>query len=315
MTQFLLGGLLPHLNIRRPVDFRISTINRINYGISSTEVRPVIVWHGLGDSYNSDSMNRVFDIFREVHPDMYIYSVYLNEDNSKDQEMSLISNMNQQVKNVCDRLANNSEIGGHLKVDLVGFSQGGLFLRALVEQCGVLSGKVNNLITFGSPHFGISDLPECESGDWLCRQRNRLVKNQIWSKSVQERFVFAQYFRDVNDYDSYLEYSSWLVFLNNELEFNRTYKENLANIQGKFVMIKFEKDKVIVPKHSSWFSDVDPISQEEIHYNHTKLYLQDYIGLRKLDENNKLEFLSIEAEHMKITPEYLTAIASKYLGV
>lgn len=293
--------------------------NSINDKAKNTTLlpQPLIIWHGLGDSYNSESMNRVFDILRTVHPNLYIHSVYLDEDEEKDQQMSFISNMPQQLEQVCRQLANDTDLlqlidsrGG---VNIIGFSQGGLFARSLVESCETLLDKVNNLVTFGSPHNGIKDLPQCGARDWLCQQRNRLIKRQIWGSNIQNSVVFAQYFRDMQEYDKYLEYSRFLVFMNNELEFNKLYKTNLSKIGGKFAMIKFLKDTVVVPKETAWFSDEDPVSGEAVGLRDSMMYKYDWLGLKELDDKGKLEFLTIDDEHMRITEDFLQSVARSYL--
>ena len=42
---------------------------------------------------------------------------------------------------------------------LLGFSQGGVFARAMVETC---EDEVNALITFGAPHSGVWKFPGCD---------------------------------------------------------------------------------------------------------------------------------------------------------
>jgi palmitoyl-protein thioesterase len=51
---------------------------------------------------------------------------------------------------VCEQLAKVPELSNGFNA--IGFSQGGLFMRAYVERCN--QPKVRHLITFGSPHGG-----------------------------------------------------------------------------------------------------------------------------------------------------------------
>ena len=95
------------------------------------------------------------------------------------------------VLQICQQLGDIPQLQNGF--DAIGFSQGGLFLRAYAERCN--NPLLKTLITFGSPHNGISDLPLCKPRDFLCRQRNSLVKSQIWSSYAQTEVVFAQYFR------------------------------------------------------------------------------------------------------------------------
>ena len=54
-------------------------------------VRPLVLWHGLGDSASSAAMLKFIDLIRGVHPDIFVHSVYINEDNAKDQRAGFVS--------------------------------------------------------------------------------------------------------------------------------------------------------------------------------------------------------------------------------
>lgn len=108
---------------------------------------------------------------------------------------------------MCDQL---KEVEGlENGFDGIGFSQGGLFLRAYAERCN--DPPLKTLVTFGSPHngmlcpvhksqlltgiSGIEDLPACGEHDWFCKKRNQLIKSQAYTRYAQTHSVTAQYFR------------------------------------------------------------------------------------------------------------------------
>jgi palmitoyl-protein thioesterase len=66
---------------------------------------------------------------------------------------------------------------------------GGQFLRAYVERYSHAVAPVRNLITFGSQHMGISDLPVCSPTDILCQVSRRLAKQAVYGKWAQENLV------------------------------------------------------------------------------------------------------------------------------
>lgn len=133
--------------------------------------------------------------------------------------------------------------------DAIGFSQGGVFLRGYIERCN--NPPVSSLMTFGSPHNGIAALPLCGKTDFLCRNRNRLFEANVYTDYSQEHIVSAQYYRDPNRYEEYLEKSRYLADVNNErAEKNKTYSENLGSIE-KFIMVMFDQDVTVVPKESA----------------------------------------------------------------
>lgn len=64
---------------------------------------------------------------------------------------------------------------------------GGQFLRAYVERYN--SPPINNLITFGSQHMGISDIPPCRPYDFLCQLARRATKGAVYGNWAQENLV------------------------------------------------------------------------------------------------------------------------------
>lgn len=64
---------------------------------------------------------------------------------------------------------------------------GGQFLRAYVERYN--NPPVHNLITFGSQHMGVSDIPPCRPGDFLCAIARRAVKGSVYSHWAQTNLV------------------------------------------------------------------------------------------------------------------------------
>ncbi|RCN44504.1 hypothetical protein ANCCAN_09495 [Ancylostoma caninum] len=72
---------------------------------------------------------------------------------------------------------------------------------------------------------------------------------------------------------------------------------------------------MVVPKESSWFGfykegDLDTI----LPMNETRLYQEDRIGLRKLDETGRLHFLAVEGDHLKIDKEtFIREVIEKFL--
>merc|ERR1719454_2559876 len=95
------------------------------------------------------------------------------------------------------------------------------------------------------------------------------------------------------DKENYLHSNIFLPDINNELsEKNATYKANMIKLE-KFVMIKFKYDFVVVPNDSSWFAyypwgTLD--RSKMLAMNETQLYREDWIGLRTLDEQGKIDF-------------------------
>lgn len=288
----------------------LNTLNILKKITTTPDERPVVFWHGMGDSHKSLSMQRVFDLTREVIPDIFIHSVYIEEDNYKDQRASIIGNATAHVESVCEQLNDIKELENGF--DMIGFSQGGLFARAAIEKCGL---KVHNLITFGSPHAGVYDLPKCPDNDWICERRNKLLKSQVYNKNVQGSVISAQYFRDTLNYDTYLEKSAFLADINNEKpeSKNQTYSDNLSRID-RLVLIQFEQDETLLPKESAWFYDSDKMTRLNIPFDQSEFYKNDCVGLKKLYDESRIDYFSVDDQHMRFNDEFFKGIVEKYVG-
>ncbi|KAK9313547.1 Alpha/Beta hydrolase protein [Lipomyces starkeyi] len=272
--------------------------------------RPVVIWHGLGDSYDSDGMQRVAALIHEMHPGIFVHSVYLNRESSQDSKESLLGKLDDQLALVCDQLASIPELKHGF--DGLGFSQGGLFLRGYVERCN--SPKAYKLLTFGSPQNGVADFPPCNARDFVCRRRNAFLKTQAYSQYAQESITVAQYYRNPDQYDTYLERSGFLADINNERQVkNATYAENLSSLE-ELVLYLFTEDETVVPKETAWFAEVDKKTGVVSPLEEHQIYIEDWLGLKALGESGRLQFCSIDGQHMRITNETMIEIATKYLG-
>jgi palmitoyl-protein thioesterase len=259
--------------------------------------------------------------------------------------------VNQQLVFVAEQLAAIPELRNGF--DAIGFSQGthpcialsrvlnpgtilrlgGQFLRAFVERYN--SPPVNNLITFGSQHMGVSDIPACRPYDFFCQIARRAAKGAVYSDWAQNNLIQAsttsvklqpprnldllqaQYFRDPAQLETYLSASRFLADINNELPASRnaTYASNIASL-NKLVLLLFTEDKTVVPKESAWFgSEDDPKrftnAQQPLHVPRPQdksiipvhlhpLYTEDWIGIQELDLRDSLVFDVCEGEHMAI---------------
>ncbi|KAJ3228757.1 Palmitoyl-protein thioesterase 1 [Chytriomyces hyalinus] len=199
----------------------------------------------------------------------------------------------EQVDSVCKSLAEIAELRNGFNA--IGFSQGGLFLRAYVERC-VEGPRVFNLITYGTAHMGVADAPGCEdASDTNCVLMRNLIRSGAYLSWVQNRVIQAQYFKI-------------------ESHRNEQYATSLKSL-NKLVLIRFEDEKTVVPAESSWFGFYNDDKSEIVGMEGQLLYLQDWIGVRWLNENGRLDRLSQPGGHMKIDEAFLNnTIIPTYLA-
>jgi len=288
----------------------------VTKAVAHTKYRPVVIWHGMGDSCcNSQSIGGFMENLKELLPDTFIYSLNVSDSDNElvERKKSYFGNINEQVDFVCDKLHEN-EIYSQLKdgFNALGFSQGGQFLRAYVERCN--DPPVYNLITYGAQHNGVSDVPGCANDDSeFCSRMKFLLSTNVYNSFIQNNVIQAQYFKSVENYDEYLEKSIFLADINNERdEKNQDYKENMLSL-NKFVMIKFSDDETVIPSTSPWFGWVNDFD-EPIPFNETIAYKEDWLGLQSLDKDNKLDFLISPGVHMEINYDYFMEFVFPYLN-
>lgn len=254
-------------------------------------------------SYQAEGLQSIGELLNDTIGNTTIYYIRLDEDPSADRTATFWGNVTLQVHKVCDDLASHPILSRAPAINALGFSQGGQFLRAYIERCN--RPKVENLVTFGSQHNGISEFQECAANDWLCHSWRGVLKGNAWGSFSQSKLVPAQYYRDPEDIDNYLEHSNFLADINNERKMkNHTYKENMMKL-GKFAMFMFADDRTVVPKESAFFSEVNTTSEAVTKLQDRDIYQEDWIGLRFLDEQKRLEFRIAEGGHMQLSDRIL----------
>ncbi|XP_068248070.1 palmitoyl-protein thioesterase 1-like isoform X3 [Palaemon carinicauda] len=219
---------------------------------------PLVMWHGLRDTCCSNHMIALKSFIEMYKPGIYIRSIMIGEDIEEDREYSFYGNLNDQVEEVCHKLASDPKLqkGYHA----MGFSQGGLLFH------------------------------------------------------IQQTYVVAQYWHDPIEEDKYRQHSIFLADINNEKEINETYRENLQKLEN-FVMVKFLEDTTVYPNESQWFGFYASGQNEEVlPLRETRLYEEDRLGLKEMDEAGKLHFLSVEADHLRFGVDwFFQEIVNKFV--
>lgn len=284
----------------------------VDYPTNVASPPPLIIWHGLGDSYDADGLSSVGELAQAINPGTYVYNIRLSNSSSADRRATFFGNVTEQLQTVCDDLSTHPVLSKADSVNALGFSQGGQFLRAYVERCN--KPAVHNLVTFGSQHNGIDKFQGCSSTDWLCKGAESLLNANTWSKFAQGGLVPAQYFRDAADLKPYLEHSNFLADINNERKVkNESYTENMARL-NKFVMFVFEDDVTVHPKESGWFAEKNSTSGNVTYLRDRPLYKEDWLGLKRLDEKDGLVFKTTPGAHMRLTDKALNETFKDYFG-
>ncbi|KAM3403398.1 hypothetical protein ACQJBY_006878 [Aegilops geniculata] len=154
--------------------------------------------------------------------------------------------------------------------------------------------QVKNFISIGGPHAGTASVPLCGSG-FLCVLVDALIQLEIYSNYVQG--------------------CKFLPKLNNEIpsERNITYKERFSSLEN-LVLIMFQDDAVLIPRETAWFGYYpDGAFNPVLPPQETKLYTEDWIGLRTLDEAGRVKFVSVPGGHLRISRSDMKKYIVPYL--
>lgn len=274
---------------------------------------PVVIWHGLGDNFENPGLQDVAELINETNPDTVVHIIGLADTGASDRTATFFGNVTEQVAQVCEQLAKEPKLRNAPAINAIGFSQGGQFLRGYVERCN--DPPVYNLVTFGSQHNGISEFEGCSGPtDWTCHTANALLRWGQWTDYVQSRLVPAQYFRDPEQLDQYLNHSNFLADINNERPLkNVTYAQNIARL-NKFVMYLFENDTTVIPMESGWFAEVNTTSAKVTPLKERDIYKEDWLGLKILDRKGGLIFDTLKGGHMRLEEDELKETFKKYFS-
>jgi palmitoyl-protein thioesterase len=270
---------------------------------SAPVYRPVVLWHGMGDTCcNPLSMGYIKRVIEKEFPGIYVHSLMIGNNTIEDEFNGFLKNVNDQIEIAHRIIQNDTKLAQGFNA--IGFSQGGQFLRAYVERFN--NPAVYNLISIGGQHQGVFGFPNCPGVNYtLCEYVRELLNYGAYETFVQDHVVQAEYWQDPLNEEEYLAKNVFLPDINNNLaNQNATYKQNMLSLQN-FVMVMFLNDTMVQPKESEWFGfyvagqDKNTYTLQE-----SPLYTEDWIGMKQLDSEGKLTFLSTIGNHLQFTEEW-----------
>uniref|UniRef100_A0A7S3MKV0 Palmitoyl-protein thioesterase 1 n=1 Tax=Favella ehrenbergii TaxID=182087 RepID=A0A7S3MKV0_9SPIT len=245
-----------------------------------------------------------------IYPGMHHFSKEIGEgtgDYAKCLEVgngsitSLTDNFMDQAEKACNKLLADENFAVD-EINVMGLSQGALLARYIVESCPI-KGKVRNLASIGGPNMGVMDIPHCFSGPF-CKVINSIARDFVYTGIIQNIVGPAGYFRDPYHMDRYLNGSVFLPHLNNEEDDDATKadrKARFTSLNGAMLMM-FSQDTMVYPKESEWFQQIGPDGTVQA-LEDSDFYKNDYLGLKTLNEANKVQFVSVDGDHLQFSQD------------
>ncbi|XP_022116472.1 lysosomal thioesterase PPT2 homolog [Pieris rapae] len=241
--------------------------------------KPVVLIHGI--MTGSGSMEIISRRIQEKHPGTKVYNV------NRFESWSSLETMWHQVLEIGQDVAN---ISSHYPegINLIGYSQGGLVARGIVQTFPNVS--VSTFISLSSPQagqYGAGFLHVVFPG---------LVKEsayELFYSRVGQHTSVGNYWKDPYHQTLYEEYSVYLPYINNHILSAKSndFKNNLLSLK-RLVLIGGPDDQVITPWQSSQFGYYG-MNETVIELREQDIYMSDRIGLRALDESGRLHVVTV----------------------
>lgn len=241
-----------------------------------------------------------------------VHCLQIGDTFEQDAENGWFMNVDEQIDVACAKLNQISGLDGGFYG--LGLSQGGLFIRGLLQRCDAAQG-MKRLVSIGGPQQGVESIPKCNGNDTVCDWISEAMDEfGVYSSFIQSFVAPANYWHTSLDNAEYLAGCRSLPDLNNALpKKNATYKARVEQLDA-FVMVQFTEDTVVFPRDSEWFGFFKPGSfKERQTLQQSQLYTEDWIGLKTLDSEHKLHFLAAPFDHLQFTQQWFVQNVLKFI--
>ena len=187
-------------------------------GCVASEMRPIRVFHGLGDSCKH---------FNYPEKYSYIKCVETGED-----KKSLMHTIEEMARKGCKRLLLEKETIQRLGVNFLCYSQGGLIARYILKICPEIAPFVKKVVFVGTPHLGITKIPEAKEFDFKAFDKNDFMF---------EMFLRNDHINSLNQFPK-----EWIL-----KDTQKIYEENLE----KQEKLEAEKNSLVDNELTAFFKD------------------------------------------------------------
>eukprot|EP01016_Furgasonia_blochmanni_P029978 TRINITY_DN3133_c0_g1_i1.p1 TRINITY_DN3133_c0_g1~~TRINITY_DN3133_c0_g1_i1.p1 ORF type:complete len:393 (+),score=80.52 TRINITY_DN3133_c0_g1_i1:85-1179(+) len=262
---------------------------------------PIALFHGIGDFCLQPGTARFANNLRNML-NVYVRCIEIGDGPLA----SWFTPLSFQIHSACETIRNDPNFDQDFAI--VGLSQGALTARAILQTCNT-KGKVRRFLSIGGPQMGLSRFPRCMEGP-LCFGIAYVINflNNIIGLG-QDIVAPLDYFRFL-PYGNGGGHGGHLVAeLNNEGSYkNGSYIEKIEDLE-RMMLVMFEQDDVLYPKETAWFWFWDETGQKVVSLDNSKFYTEDWLGIRRLIEGDRIDFVSLPGGHLRFNT---TVIEEKF---
>jgi len=245
-----------------------------------------VIMHGMGSRLVEYEKNIVW--LRKAYPGIYIknLNIYPGPPSQMTHMAPMQARIEESIKS--DPMLQDG-------FNFYGESQGGLQARAYVSLTN--DPPVHNLVSISGPQEGVGlcptiDMPVLKQ---ICADGAPIIGIYHWPKCS-----FCDYWHGL-DKEKYLKNNQWLAALNNAKD------QKDESISARMKSLNFymasagSDDRVVQPRESAWHTFWPwggPQKESAVmNWRQTEGYQGDWLGLKTLDEQGKLEFNMYEGGH------------------
>mmetsp|Transcript_83059 Transcript_83059/g.240348 ORF Transcript_83059/g.240348 Transcript_83059/m.240348 type:complete len:362 (-) Transcript_83059:131-1216(-) len=282
---------------------------------------PVVMMHGMGDFGNNPMGMAPMRKRIAKATGSYVRSVELCSKPEQlegcpveDQSNGFLMNMDDQVEQFARVIRSDAKLSGGFNA--IGFSQGNLIIRGYIHRYN--SPPVRSFVSMHGVMMGVAGIPRCPLHfpgiGLLCKTVDRLASLGIYTSLVQRRLAQANYFRDPKRLDTYRKDGLFLPDINNEVHGmrNTTYADNFRSLE-RLVLVMAKDDTMVHPKQSEHFGYFRDGSMSDLVDMHgAPWYVEDWFGLRTLDEQKRIERYITPGDHLRFSDDFLMQVIQKY---
>lgn len=266
-------------------------------------ITPVVLMHGLGDAGSNPGMQSLATSIMAAYPGSYATAVDVANG-----LFSFIVPMQDQVDEFASTVKADQKLAAGFTA--IGLSQGGLIIRAYVEQYAGRGGypPVDQLISICGVQNGEYNCPlELQIIPFVC-ELFLADPYRLTALNLTSPLAFSDYFVTSMNQSMYLEQNSFLPALNNELPSrNANYTAAITSLKRIFLSEALN-DTVVYPHQSESFGGYEWGSADTVYTftdpAHSPQYDGNLLGLRDVYAAGRLAFSTFEGDHLRFSDAY-----------